>query len=59
MVQAGDRMRLALEALVERRQAFLDGDDTIEAGIARLVDLAHAAGANRLDDFVRTEPGAR
>ena len=52
-------MRLTLEALVERRQAFLDGDDAIEAGIARLVDFAHAAGADRLDDLVRTEPGTR
>ena len=59
MVQAGDRVRLALEAFAEGRQHFLDGDDAVEPGVASLVDLAHAAGADRHDDFVGTEPGAR
>ena len=57
MVQAGDRVRLALEALAEGRQTFLDGNDAIEAGIERLVNLPHAADANGRDDFVGTEPG--
>jgi hypothetical protein len=58
MVQAGNCMGLTLEALVERRQGLLDSDDAIEAGIARLVDLTHAAGADQLDNLVRTEHGA-
>ena len=33
----------------------LDGDRAIEAGVAGLVDLAHAAGADRGLDFVRPE----
>jgi hypothetical protein len=37
MVQPGNGARLALEAVVERRQAFLDGDDATEARVARLV----------------------
>ena len=57
MIQAGDRVGLALEAFVERGQPFLDGDDAIEPGVARFVDLTHAAGANRREDFVGTEPG--
>ncbi len=56
MVQAGDRVRLALEALAEGRQTFLDGNDAIEAGIERLVNLPHATDANGRDDFVGTEP---
>ena len=36
----------------------LDGDGAIEAGIDRAIDLAHAAGADRRDDFVRAEFGA-
>jgi hypothetical protein len=35
--------------------AQVDGDDTIEPGVARLVDLAHAARAERREDFVRAE----
>ena len=38
-----------------RRQDF-DRDVALQFGICRAVDLAHAAGADGRDDFVRTEP---
>ena len=34
------------------RRQDLEGDLTIEAGVLRQIDLAHAAGADRLDDPV-------
>src|SRR4051812_44303070 len=34
----------------------LDRDGPRQAGIARAVDLAHAAGAKRTDDLIRSEP---
>src|SRR5687768_12652036 len=37
----------------------LDGDDSIEPGVAPLVDFAHPACAERRDDFVRAEASAR
>ena len=64
VVQRGNRPRLALEA---RPRIGVAGDVTredvggnraIETGIAGFVDLAHAAGAERADDFIRTEPDA-
>ena len=51
-----DRLRLALEALAqlriggERARENLDRDGAVEARVARLVDLAHAAGAEQRDD---------
>ena len=36
----------------------LDRDGAIEAGVAGFVDLAHAAGTERRDDFVRAEASA-
>jgi len=33
----------------------LDGNDAIEAGVARLPHFAHAAGANGCEDFVGAE----
>src|SRR5207344_2330854 len=59
--QGGDALGFALEtrepirvARHARRQ-HLQGDEAVQAGVARLVDLAHAAGAQRRDDFIRTE----
>src|SRR4051812_17586469 len=52
MVQRGDRAPFADEALARARVVDdigwedFDGDRAIEARIARLVHLAHAAGAN-------------
>jgi hypothetical protein len=57
-----------LEAFAELRiggevgRQDLDRHRAIEARVARLVDLAHAAGASERDDFVRPEsrtPGQR
>ena len=62
MVQRGDRTRLALEASPRigvagdfTRKNF-DGNRAIETSIVGFVDLTHAAGAQRADDFIRTEP---
>jgi hypothetical protein len=40
------------------RGEHLDGHFAIEPRIARAIDRAHGAGAERTDDFVETEPGA-
>ena len=37
----------------------LDGDAAIQPRVARAIDLAHAAGADRLTDLIRTEAGAK
>jgi hypothetical protein len=59
--QAGDRLRLALEARAARgirregwRQDF-DRDEALEARVARLVHLAHPARAEARDDLVGAE----
>jgi hypothetical protein len=64
MVQRGDRTRLSLEASSRigvagdfTREDF-DGNRAVETSIAGLVDFAHAAGAERADDFIRTDPDA-
>ena len=36
----------------------LDRDVALQPGVARAIHLAHPAGADRGDHFVRTEPGA-
>ena len=64
MLEARDRFRLATESFAQLRahraaaQHDLDGDRPIEPEIAGAIHLAHAAPAERLDDFVRPEPGA-
>ena len=61
VVERGDRAGFALEPLAELRVAGevrrqdLDRDGAIETRVARLVDLAHPARAERRHDFVRTE----
>ncbi len=65
MVELRDRAGFAVEPLAELRisgEGFgqdLDGDDAIEARVAGLVDLAHAAGAEGGEDLVRAEARAR
>ena len=61
MIQRGDGTCLTVKALAKIRisgdvggQDF-DRDGAIEARVARLVDFAHAAAADRRDDFIRTE----
>ena len=36
----------------------LDGDVASEPRVTRAIDLAHAAGADGCEDFVRSEPSA-
>ena len=55
MVQRRDGPRLALGSFAELLGGDLDGDVPSDAGIARAIDLAHAAGADLRDDFVRAE----
>jgi len=65
MAQRGNDARLALEALAELRivggvrRQNLDCDPPIEPRVARLVHLAHAAGADRRQNLVRAEASSR
>jgi len=58
MVEGGDGARLALGALVVFGFGNLDRDDAVEACVARLVDLGHAALADCRQDFVGAQPGS-
>jgi hypothetical protein len=64
MIQGGRRTSFALESLDaigiggQVLPEHLDRHDAPEPAIARAVDLAHAAGAERLEDFVRSEARA-
>ena len=63
MIERRDRLGLALEALERLRRGRvggenLDGDQPVEARVARAVDLAHATSAEGSEDLVGTEPGA-
>ena len=61
MIERRDRAGLTFEArdaigvAVDGGRQHLDRDAGAQAGIARLIDLAHAAGANGADDFIRAE----
>jgi hypothetical protein len=61
MIEARNDARFAFEALArlgahgEVPLQHLDRDRPVQAGVAREVDLAHPAGAQHLDDFVRPE----
>jgi hypothetical protein len=61
VIERGKSPRLPFEAgaedgvLRQGRQQNLQRNVTIEPAIACAIDLAHAAGANRRDDFVRTD----
>jgi hypothetical protein len=55
MVQRGDRAGFPLEAFGERTFDRLDGNIAIEPGIVRPVDIAHASGAGRCRDFIRSQ----
>ena len=65
IVQGRNRARFLLEALPRFRIAgehageHLDGDRAIEPDVARTVDLAHTALANRTENLVRTDASAR
>src|SRR5579864_4416034 len=61
MVQGGQRLGFAREALEairirgEEIRQDLDGDIAVERRVLRAVDLAHPAGAELGNDFVRTD----
>ena len=55
MIQRRDSARFALESFAELGLGNLDRDDAIEARVAGLVHLAHAARADGRKDFVRAE----
>src|SRR5579864_1901162 len=65
MVQGGQRLGFAREALEairirgEEIRQDLDGDIAVERRVLRAVDLAHPAGAELGNDFVRTDVGTR
>ena len=64
MVELGNRPRFTIEALAElaigrqRHSQNFDRDSAIEAGVPRLVDLAHASRAEEALDFVHAEARA-
>ena len=64
VIEGGHCARFALEARppvgIDRksRRDSLDGDGAFEASVSSAVDLAHSAGANQPEDFVRTEAEA-
>jgi hypothetical protein len=64
MIERGQHLRLALETCeavgVERERVGddLQRDVAIQLGIAGAIDLAHAAGAELADDFVRADTRA-
>ena len=62
--QARDRAGFAPKAFLapgvigDARRQDLDRDGSIEPRVARFVDFAHAAGAERRHDFIRSQPCA-
>ena len=55
MVERGDGTGFTLEALAELGFGSLQGDDAIQARVAGLPHLAHAALADGGEDLVRTQ----
>ena len=64
MIERGEELRFAFEArhalmiLRELLRKNLDGDFAAEFLIARAIDFAHAACAERRDNFIRTQFGS-
>ena len=60
MIERSNRLRLSFESRLRFRclgdviEQYLDSNRTIETGIMRPVDLAHAACADNLDNLVVT-----
>ena len=50
--------RQPIGILRERRRQHFDRDESIETGVARFVDFAHAARADGGHDLVRAEAGS-
>jgi hypothetical protein len=53
-LKTGHSIRIAGNA----RRQHLEGHLPLQPGIGGTVDFAHSAGANRVEDFVGTEPRA-
>jgi hypothetical protein len=59
VIQRGKRLCLAFEShqsiVIERKclREDLDGDRTVQARVAGLVDLTHTPSANEGEDFIR------
>jgi hypothetical protein len=58
MVQGGDSVRFALEALGELLVGNFDRDDATEPRVASFVDFADAASAQGRGDLVGSQPGS-
>ena len=64
VIELRDRARFTVEALAELRitgeclRQDLDRDGAIQPRVAGFVDLAHAAGAERREDFIGAEARA-
>ena len=64
MIEPRDDACLALEASSSLRirgeigRQHLDGHEAVEARVARLVDLSHAAGCEKRDDLIGAQPRA-
>ncbi len=56
VIEAGDGLCFALEALCESDIADFDGDDAFEPGVAGFVDFAHASCSEQGDDLVWPQP---
>ena len=59
VIQAGDRTRLAIEAVRELRESDFDCDLPAQPGIERAVDDPHAAGVETFFDMVRPDERPR
>jgi hypothetical protein len=55
VVEGGDAAGFALEVLGELLGGDFDGDDAVEAGVARALHLSHSARAKGRDDLVGSE----
>ena len=65
MIERGEKLRLTLESRLPIRIAreflrkHLERDFALQRCVAGAVDLAHAAGAKKRDDFVQAQPITR
>ena len=59
MVERRDYARFPFKTLVKLFGGNLDGDVAAQARIAGPVDLAHAAGSEQTQDFIRTQVCSR
>lgn len=59
MIQRRDRASLLLEAIAVLALQALDGDNTIQSGVACFPHFTHTAFTDQGEDFVRSESDAR